>query len=421
MITDYENKTMTVRLIDGQEMTAEMQSGTPRPTPLLRSMCDLLTGELVLTLPDDVDVVAELGSLDDNDAPPADRPVVYLDQLHWVTLSQHLHAPAKIEGELTAAAAAKIVSLARDRKVVLPMASAHLAEAPLVGTRRRDLITTLLDLSRGWMMRNPIPVRRRELGAALARQDPLANGVFTLDPDAFFITAASGPPSPSDFPPPWQLLHRRLTGLAALYSAAIEDNLESKDDARVAAQRWADLYHRLATHLQDTKGTATDAREMALQALVKDLSIEITECARAAGISQPAVRRWIQQGASTDVPRMPYLGRLCEITHLRLRNASDRWTGNDLVDMQYLSCAAGYASVVVGEKKMVDYLRRADRQVSSRAHLCATLVDAVELLGDERKLGLDPNLGRADGTAKTSNLLTVPAAVPTTTPRLPSE
>jgi hypothetical protein len=393
MIADYENGTMTVRLVDGHEVTAEMKSDTPRPTPLRRSMCDLATGEFVLTLPDGVDVIAELGSLDDNDTPSPDRPVVYLDQLHWVTLSQHLYAPAKIDSEATGAAAAKIVSLARDRKIVLPMSSAHLAEAPLVGTRRRDLITTLLDLSHGWIMRNPIPVRKRELASALTGQDPLANGVITLDPDAFFITAGPGPPPPSDFPPAWQQLYRRLTGVSALYSAAIEDNLESKDDARVAAQRWADLYHRLATHLQDTKGTATDAREMALQALVKDLSIEIVECGRVAGASQPAVRRWMQNGASADVPRMPYLGRLCETTYLRLRNASDRWRGNDLVDMQYLSCAAGYASVVVGEKKMVDYLRRADRQVGSRAHLCATLVEAVELLEDERKVGLDLNLG----------------------------
>lgn len=40
---------------------------------------------------------------------------------------------------------------------------------------------------------------------------------------------------------------------------------------------------------------------------------------------------------------MPYLSRLSEITRSRLSNADERWEANDLNDMHFLACAAGYA------------------------------------------------------------------------------
>jgi hypothetical protein len=57
---------------------------------------------------------------------------------------------------------------------------------------------------------------------------------------------------------------------------------------------------------------------------------------------------------------MPYGGRLYEVLYHRLRNADDTWERNDLIDMNFLCCAAGYADIVVGEKQTTEYLRRAE-------------------------------------------------------------
>ena len=62
----------------------------------------------------------------------------------------------------------------------------------------------------------------------------------------------------------------------------------------------------------------------------------------------------------TTLAELPYLGRAREVTHYRLMNAQDAWEANDLDDLHHLACAAGYADIVVGEKKF-HYLQRAER------------------------------------------------------------
>lgn len=66
--------------------------------------------------------------------------------------------------------------------------------------------------------------------------------------------------------------------------------------------------------------------------------------------------------------------------YLRLRNADEKWEGNDLNDMNYLCAAAGYADITVGEKKTIEYLRRAEPRVPPGSQLCRQLSEAVALL-----------------------------------------
>ena len=53
---------------------------------------------------------------------------------------------------------------------------------------------------------------------------------------------------------------------------------------------------------------------------------------------------------------MPYIGRVEELVYHRLRNAAAGWERNDLNDVHFLCCAAGYADVVVCEKETADHL-----------------------------------------------------------------
>lgn len=48
--------------------------------------------------------------------------------------------------------------------------------------------------------------------------------------------------------------------------------------------------------------------------------------------------------------------------------------------MNFPCAAAGYADLTVGEKKTIDYLRRAEARVRPGSQLCPRLSNAVELV-----------------------------------------
>lgn len=77
---------------------------------------------------------------------------------------------------------------------------------------------------------------------------------------------------------------------------------------------------------------------------------------------------------------MPAIGRIQEITAQRLSNPQYPWRPNDLSDMHFLSCAAGYADFVLAEAATTHDLRRAEPRVPAGARICrspAELVDAL--------------------------------------------
>jgi hypothetical protein len=74
------------------------------------------------------------------------------------------------------------------------------------------------------------------------------------------------------------------------------------------------------------------------------------------------------------------LGRLVEVLYERLRNADDHWKPNDLFDMQFLPCAAGYVDVLVGEKKASELLRLASERVVPGAFVCRNIPEATSHL-----------------------------------------
>jgi hypothetical protein len=82
------------------------------------------------------------------------------------------------------------------------------------------------------------------------------------------------------------------------------------------------------------------------------------------------------------VAAMPYLSRYWAVVFARLRNAGGSWSGNDLTDLNFLCSAAGYADLVVGEKRTIGDLRAA-RGVPPGAALATTLAEAVALLERE--------------------------------------
>lgn len=75
----------------------------------------------------------------------------------------------------------------------------------------------------------------------------------------------------------------------------------------------------------------------------------------------------------------------------RLRNSDERWLLNDLNDAIYLSCAAGYVDLVVGEKLHTNVLIQTKKEVRPGAHLVWKLPEAVAWLEGR-------GLGHTEGT-----------------------
>ncbi len=104
---------------DGTELRAPMT--VPHPwQDLSYAETDLATRELTMRLRDGETLVVELGGDGMDDVPAPDRPVVYLDQRHWITLAQCLHNPSAVaQGDRQPAE--HLIELSRSKSLVFPL------------------------------------------------------------------------------------------------------------------------------------------------------------------------------------------------------------------------------------------------------------------------------------------------------------
>lgn len=369
---------MRLEFLGGQVIEEAMTSQVPAGSSVRRSGVDLERRVMLLTLDDgrtlEVDIgVPWQGVL-------ADVPVVYLDQLHWISLAQQLWAPERLR-ESERGAAETLIALARQRRIILPVAAAHLTEmASVAGRRRRDLATTILGLCRGWQMQNPVRIRGQEYVASMLGQTPVAADVFTLEPGVLFAEGPI-PPAPMPHAPPGLAdVMTRAIAISAVYSAMLDDEPLDMREGKAAAERWATSFPQLATYMRDQKMSEEHARINGRARLIADQGQDLARAGGRAAATPDRFADWLSCELPEDLARMPYVGRLGEVLYLRLRNADEKWEANDLNDMNFLCAAAGYADITIGEKKTIEYLRRAESRLGPGSQLSRSLSKAVEML-----------------------------------------
>lgn len=380
-----------IQLHDRPTFVGRLESVVKVGTAFRRSDYRPENRELTIELNWGPSISIEIGAEDGSDLIPEDRPIVYLDQLHWVAIARSLWAPGKL-ARRDRSVCARFVQLARAKEIILPLSTAHVVEtARCDGRWRRDLATTMLDLSRGWLMRDPLEVRQRELmvsmtGATIGSTLPPARSwVFTLEPDAIFSkewATDHRSDRSSDLPSSARELVRRLSSISALAEVLLEDEIEDSVDGKRMSSSWASGHQKLAKYMRDHRTPREHARINAKAFLLGDLKQELVDAAQISGTSSERFDNWIHDFSEGATDPMPSLDRLNEITFLRLRNADDQWERNDLNDMHFLSCAAGYADLVVGENKTSHYLNLANRNIGSAGAVCSSLPDAENYLND---------------------------------------
>jgi hypothetical protein len=231
-------------------------------------------------------------------------------------LARHRHARDKLD-DATAAAATALVQLAEQQRILLPLSAGHLTEmAHLEGRWREHLGLTIMGLSRGWQMRNPVAVRAAEFVLAMRGEAPRPPGAFTLQPEVLFAGSAPSGPA-THLPSPFDDLLPRLTWASAVYAAVLDDEPVDMREGHAAAERWAADFPRLARYMRDHNTSAEHARINTRARLIADLGNETAVAAKSAGQSGEQYGDWLHNTLPEQLREMPYVGRLHEVLYHR--------------------------------------------------------------------------------------------------------
>lgn len=374
--------------LDDSSLAVELSDGTTRRdvipplafaevSSIRHFRLDFAAGQLLLRLPNGRTAPVELAIPGHDDAALlAGRFVVYLDQNLWSTLAAARHGHRKVSGQ-DAAAAAALAQLVEQKHIVLPLSSSHFLETGRhLGPNRVPLASTLLELARGWQMRHPGMIGIRELSSALTGSaPPTAASIFTLQPNAVFLQ--DFPPPESKYPEPLGSVMSQVIAASGTYDAVIESPIPDEGSA-ATLQRWVAAQDELVKMLADDKASPDFVRRVALGRLLADYGEQgILRSGPGLGpeiFGGDSLTKWLLRAAD-EIAQMPYLGRLWRLTYARLRNGAP-WKPGDLADIHNLAAAAGYATVVAGEKRTIGDLRSA-KEVTPGAYLATSLTEAV--------------------------------------------
>lgn len=317
----------------------------------------------------------------------AGRLVVYLDQNQWSAVDNARRYPAKVADE-DRNAARQLVEWVQQHKIVLPASSGHYYETTkrFDQEKRYGLGLTVLQLSRGWQMRDPVQVRRDELHDEFRRRFAGQPGsrnaaVFTLMPDVLhgpWRSEGTYTP-PADFPPDMAFQLQALTSATALIDVMLDaERIEPGPDTG-----WTLVNQQFSDWLDGEEDRTPQQKRKSIDALLlSDLQTEIAEEAYAAGATLEQFQHWLSDQSMQDLGQLPATGVFREMLHERHLNKKTAWKRNDLTDMVYLSCAAGYADVVVCERHMANVLTQGLKRLEHPTLVFRRLRDAVPVISE---------------------------------------
>ena len=320
-----------------------------------------------------------------NWSPLRGRPVIYLDQNQWSTLSKAWSAPHRLRSAEEHAAAVKLLKLAESGQVILPMSAAHLSETGAWNRTadRAALASTILSGSSGWQMRDPLEIRAAELRIALRAsagfdQEPLPD-VFTLAPYAALDVSSRGGNArsqPEEIPKEWRDAHDALLS-NVVYAACL---LDQEPTPRGDLSGWLERVERFASWLRsETKRPKELKRRSAYVFMVSDISTEVAHAAFAAGLSPEQMSAWTRQSWDKAWDDAPGMAHFREAMVDKMVDGA-KWETNDLTDLIYLCTAAAYADHVAGDKRTIALLRQATRRLKNPVGLHTDLVSLVAAL-----------------------------------------
>lgn len=296
----------------------------------------------------------------DGRSPLRERTIVYLDQNHWSALAKAVHRPASLRAPEREAARA-VIRMVLDEKIILPLSFAHVSETCQWedAENRYQHALTLLRLSAGWVMRDPVQVRQHELRQILLRRFPVGSPVplevVTLHGGALIAGRdVEIRPFATDLPLSDQA---DLRTMEAVFGTA-DTLLDAQAEQRGKSPGWVDKNTRFSQWLVENPKPAQAKRKQTGGYFLADASGEVARVAASCGLSIERVGDWLTTTALRDLEHAPALGLYREALHDKVANAGSMWESNDLTDLFYFTCAAGYADYVACEREAAAVLRQ---------------------------------------------------------------
>lgn len=310
------------------------------------------------------------------------RPVVYLDQNHWSTLVNSVVEPARIHKKQELESAARLLELARSGGIILPLSGGHMVETAKLfdPAKRSAMAVTMMQASGGWQMRHPLAVRRQEINRAVSSEfgpyPSRIDDVFTLEPYALFPALEESARRGTDL----DLLVNCLTSPMVTFDALL-DPVRAEP---TPPTKWVSLNQEITAQTETLSLSGKKKRQFSLVHSLADFEEEFTVAAKASNIDLLTMGDWIIRNLEKVFSSMPSTGYYADIAAAKHANRMTRWKANDLFDMNYLACAAGYADFLVGEKATGELLRQSASRSKRPLSLHTSLVGLLPEL--ERRI-----------------------------------
>lgn len=378
---DHLNKQITIVPQDGEKLTAPIEEGSvPRLPDIAHSIFDWEKW-WITTITRRQHTIFAMGFNPESENQGPHRPTIYLDQNRWSALATAALAPERIGNTKELEAAAEIFRYANDDGAILPVSSAHLLETSgLHGDRRYEVGVTIASLSAGWQMRHPWNVLEQEAMEALAPRIGASTAFET------------GRPVVTTQPSAWQQdssvmgLGSAPEGNMALFLAMlsapgviVQQLIDPQPLPRTPITTWVATHERITQQFKGLNLTKDQKRAMARRrywneniSLYRNALIKVFGTTDYPTFSNRDLGRLLAEGRMTSL--------LSDLFVTRFIDQTTRWEQNDLVDMFYLSCAAGYCDYVVAETKTATHLQQIQRRQGKKVNVYTSLHSLVEAL-----------------------------------------
>lgn len=380
---DHLTDKATVLRSDGQVFTFPARFGPAQATSRIRITAHLPTANLFfIQTTKGHYIAAELPTVTDQ-PPRRGRPVIYLDQRDWSTIAKAIHTPKRVTPAQRNAALA-IIDLALDRKILLPFSSAHMSETCQWedAEARYRLGLTILQLSAGWQMRDPLAVRHDEIHASFERchvgKASAQPSVFTLAPNAILAsrTGVSDLRAPNALPSDMQLAFRAIVTISANFDTI----LDGEHVGMTPTPGWVEHQRAFTAHLGSMRADSRQKSKLINTFFLGDTQLELARAAATAGISVSVFENWLHKQSNVEIAAMPALGLFREVMREKHLNPGAKWEQNDLTDMMYLTCGAAYADFVVCESPHGSALRKSLKRLGRPSNVMRSLEELVDQL-----------------------------------------
>ena len=226
--------------------------------------------------------------------------------------------------------------------------------------------------------RNELRSTLRAFGSSDSPPHDREEGVITLRPDSLHESRAEHIRAPKDFPPDLALAYRAAVSATSLIEAMLDQDHLTPD----SVNSWELANQDFSDWLDDEDREADPKRRCVDLFLLADLQQVIAEESLAAGITPEQMTAWIEQRFAHDLATLPATGLYREMMHNKHLNKGYRWEHNDLVDMTYLSCAAGYCDVVVCERSAAAAINSGQQRLGRKRSVFRNLREALPVIAE---------------------------------------